>query len=220
MRRTLSRLWGAYRWFRVACYVGGALSGTSLGSALVWLAYRFRRLGELATDSPEYASDQRLLPAPHMPDLSSWARPALAALAVLAALLVVRALLRWPMRKPDNPFDRDPRRLFTDSDRAWIDSCCQGRCEHRCLFGLFRCRYKAQQLDHWYPYAKGGATSRRNLVDLCARHNNRKSDHVPTRLQTAMLAHARLKYFPPEWRGYCRPDGLVDDPDRDATDEA
>ena len=136
-------------------------------------------------------------------------------------LLAVWLACRMPMAKPDNPFDRDPRRLFTDSDREWIDSCCQHRCEHRYCFGLLRCRYRAQQLDHWYPYAKGGATSRTNLVDLCAKHNNRKSDHVPTRLQTWMLARARHSYFPVEWRGYCKPDGRVEDDDvRDADEEA
>lgn len=206
VRRAVRRLWDTYRLFRWASCAIGALSATGLGGALVGLAYRWRRLGEIATDSPEFGGEEHLLPTVAMPRIvvPSWL-PWLAVPVVLIALVWLATHL--PMRRPDNGFERDPHRLFTDADRAWIDSCTGRRCEHRTL-GLFRCRYAAEQLDHWYPWAKGGATDRHNLVNLCARHNRRKTDHVPTWLQTALLARARMKYFPPRWRGYVRPDGL------------
>ena len=92
---------------------------------------------------------------------------------------------------------RDPRRLFTASDRAWIERAAGGRCEHRILFGLLRCPARSNlQLDHWYPHARGGATSRGNLVLLCARHNRAKSARVPTLWETFLLRRARRRYMP------------------------
>ena len=63
------------------------------------------------------------------------------------------------------------------------------------------------QMDHHYPHAKGGATVRTNLVWLCDRHNNRKSDHVPTRLETWML-----------YRAYARIDATTDETEEDDDD--
>lgn len=125
-------------------------------------------------------------------------------------LTAVMLLTRIRMPNPHNEWDsddgRDPRRLFTDADRRWIAKATDNRCENRRLFALVRCWRKAQQLDHWYPYAKGGATSRRNLDYMCAKCNNRKSDHTPTLWMTFMLKLARRRYWPdtPEYA-----DGLV-----------
>lgn len=130
--------------------------------------------------------------------------PILAAAVVLIALLAL-ANLRMP--KPDNPFDRDPVRLFSDADRTWIRMAAGGRCEHRRLFGLLRCRGPIEHMDHHYPWSRGGATDRHNLVGLCARHNLRKSDGIPTLLRTWLLYRSRLKYFPARLRGYAWPDG-------------
>ena len=82
-----------------------------------------------------------------------------------------------------------------------------GRCEHRRLFGLLRCRGPIEHMDHHYPWSRGGATDRHNLVGLCARHNLRKSDGIPTLLRTWLLYRSRLKYFPARLRGYAWPDG-------------
>ena len=95
---------------------------------------------------------------------------------------------------------------FDDADRAWLEKAVGSRCEHRML-GLFRCPRRGEQMDHHYPWSKGGATDRHNLVYLCARHNRRKSDHTPTLWGTWLLYRARLKYLPPALRGYAWPDG-------------
>lgn len=93
---------------------------------------------------------------------------------------------------------RDPRRLFTSADRRWIYSNMRGgaRCEHRMFFGLFRCKSRRKlQLDHWWPHARGGATSRDNLALLCAKHNGAKSHKTPHLLQTEALNFARRGYM-------------------------
>lgn len=183
-----------------------------------------------------------------LPDIGGWTRtlsgrlsglPSWIPLTILA-ILIMWALFRLPMPNPHNDWPtedgRDPRRDFTESDRWWIMECAGYRCEHRSLLGLFRCRRRAPrdavgkgmlrqlggetgQLDHHYPHAKGGATTRRNLVYLCARHNRMKSDRTPTLWDTWMLERARLKYFPRKWRAYARPDArrIVE---RDGRDDA
>lgn len=93
---------------------------------------------------------------------------------------------------------RDPRRLFSQGDRKWITSnmLWGARCEHRSFFGLKRCRARgAMELDHWWPHARGGATTRDNLALLCTKHNKDKSHHTPTFLATFALNTARKKYM-------------------------
>lgn len=218
MRRLLSRLrrlYADYRTLRWTLWILGGLAGT-LGT--VWgavAADRWRIMGPILTDSPEYAADtEETLPLAgfHLPSFRMNVGPLMPLLAILAVILFVRILFRWPMARPENPWERDPKRLFTDADRKWIKELTGNRCEHRCLFGLLRCRRRGAymdehgQMDHHYPHAKGGATVRTNLVWLCDRHNNRKSDHVPTRLETWMLYRARLRYLPARWRAYARID--------------
>lgn len=218
VRRTVRRAWEAYRLLRVASYTAGALAGVGGLAGAYWTLLTRRLRSVLAEDSPEYAADTTVDPwhararwdgltavirhaagilAPH-------AVPVIVACAVLLASLVL-ANLRMP--KPDNPFDRDPVRLFPDADRTWIRMAAGGRCEHRGPFGLLRCRKPIEHMDHHYPWSRGGATDRHNLVGLCARHNLRKSDRIPTLLRTWLLYRARLKYFPARLRGYAWPDG-------------
>lgn len=223
----LRRLYADYRALRWALWALGAVA--SIGGTIVGAlaADAWRRMGPVLTDSPEYASDAKASPPlasihwslPHI-DLG----PFVPFLIALAVVLAVRVLLRWPMARPDNPWERDPRRLFTDADRRWIKELTGNRCEHRWMFGLLRCRRRGAymdghgQMDHHYPHAKGGATVRTNLVWLCDRHNNRKSDHVPTRLETWMLYRARLKYLPARWRAYARIDATTDETEEDDDD--
>lgn len=211
----LRRAWADYRALRWTIWaLGGVVStaGTVLGALE---ANRWRLMGPILEDSPEYASDSDAAKPlfdihwtmPHI-DLG----PFVPFLVAVGILLLVRVLLRWPMARPDNPWDRDPQRLFTDADRRWIKELTGNRCEHRSLFGLLRCRRRGAymdehgQMDHHYPHAKGGATVRTNLVWLCDRHNRLKSDKVPTRLETWTLYRARLGYLPAKWRAYARID--------------
>lgn len=223
----LRRLYADYRALRWALWALGAVA--SVGGTIVGAlaADAWRRMGPVLTDSPEYASDAKASPPlasihwslPHV-DLG----PFVPLLIALAVVLTVRVLLRWPMARPDNPWERDPKRLFTDADRRWIKELTGNRCEHRWMFGLLRCRRRGAymdghgQMDHHYPHAKGGATVRTNLVWLCDRHNNRKSDKVPTRLETWMLYRARLKYLPARWRAYARIDATTDETEEDDDD--
>ena len=139
----LRRLYADYRALRWALWALGAVAsvgGTVVGALA---ADAWRRMGPVLTDSPEYASDAKASPPlasihwspPHV-DLG----PFVPFLIALAVVLAVRVLLRWPMARPDNPWERDPRRLFTDADRRWIKELTGNRCEHRWMFGLLRCR--------------------------------------------------------------------------------
>lgn len=200
---------------RIVLGIIGTITGGGLTCWLARFGILLRKADSMMEDSPEYAEKPSLIPKisfPGMPAINTtlliWAS------GILLGSLLVLLILRIPTGRPDNPFDTDPQRLFTDRDREWINSCTQRRCEHRKWFGLARCKYKGEQLDHWYPWSKGGATSRHNLVNLCAKHNRRKSDHVPYWWQTRLLARARMNYFPPRWRAYVRPDGLTDTADR------
>lgn len=209
MRGLWRLVWRAYREYELfrwlAWVVGGVfgLAGALWGGLVAWTA-RVRMMAMV--DAPEYAND--ITPGDVLPRGLSFVGglPWPVVLVVLACVGVVVLLARLPLVKPDNPFERDPRRLFDDGDRRWVNGCARNRCEYR-TFGLFRCHGKVEELDHWYPWARGGATDRHNLVGLCRRHNRRKSDHVPTILGTWMLGRARMRYFPARYRGYVRPDG-------------
>jgi len=48
---------------------------------------------------------------------------------ILILVLVVRLIAMIPMANPDNPFDRDPQRLFSDRDLEWIRDLTGDRCE-------------------------------------------------------------------------------------------
>lgn len=208
---TMGDAWRTYRRLRFAAYAIGAVGGLGASAAAGIAALKWRLTRDMRADSPEFADETRtltgLLHLPDMPRPPAWldglAGPLLAAAGLL---LAVWLMSRLPMPRPDNPFDRDARRLFDDADRAWLEKAVGGRCEHRML-GLFRCPRKGEQMDHHYPWSKGGATDRHNLVYLCARHNRRKSDRTPTLWGTWLLYRARLKYLPPALRGYAWPDG-------------
>lgn len=108
-------------------------------------------------------------------------------------------------------YRRDAERLFTREERIIQSHKCNNRCEGTGL--LFRCRYTGDDLqgDHWYPHARGGATTMKNLVMLCPKCNRRKSDKVPSIFQTEALylrrklgygyAHHMDKTHPGEWIG-------------------
>lgn len=200
--------WRTYRRLRIAAYAVGAIAGLTASGMAGLAALKWRLTRDMRADSPEFAGEPhtltRLL---HLPEPPAWLTHAAApTLIALTVLLVLWALSRLPVPRPDNPFDRDPQRFFTDADRAWLRAMVGDRCEHRML-GLFRCGRPGEQMDHHYPWAKGGATDRHNLVYLCARHNRRKSDRTPTLWSTWLLYRARLKYLPPALRGYAWPDG-------------
>lgn len=93
-------------------------------------------------------------------------------------------------RKKDDTH-RDAKRVFTAKEKSQLSTQCGYRCEGTGLF--FRCRYTGKDLhgDHWFPHSKGGATTMDNLVMLCPQCNRKKSDTIPTSLQTKALSWRR-----------------------------
>lgn len=91
--------------------------------------------------------------------------------------------------KPDNR--RDINRLYSQKTKSKYSQLCKNRCEGIGL--LFRCRHVGDDLqgDHWYPYSRGGATTKKNLVMLCPKCNRKKTNHVPTFLQTKAIEFRR-----------------------------
>jgi len=75
--------------------------------------------------------------------------------------------------------NRDPQRLFSTPQKREIFSACQYRCEYPRLI-LGRCKHKATQADHVFPWSLGGRTEVSNGAGLCARHNQHKSNHIPS----------------------------------------
>lgn len=130
---------------------------------------------------------------------------ALLIVAIIAAVVLLGVATRKAVnslallihrRRPHNR--RDAQRQFSSSQRARAQQLCNNRCEGGLLF---RCRNTgALQGDHWFPHARGGATSWQNLVMLCQECNNKKSDHLPTLLQTRAIQRRRRK-----GRGYTAP---------------
>lgn len=111
------------------------------------------------------------------------------------ALIVVVATLVASTLANAVPHTKDPRRMFTPSERAEIFRRAGMRCEHRPLLG-FRCSQAAAHADHIHPHARGGATSLANGQALCQGHNLRKSSKVPDALTVWLLARRRRRYFP------------------------
>jgi len=62
--------------------------------------------------------------------------------------------------------------------------------------GLRRCRNKAEHADHFYPWARGGASSERNLVAACSKHNLSKGAKMPSPALKFRIENRRRSYFP------------------------
>lgn len=72
------------------------------------------------------------------------------------------------------------------------------RAGNRCEFdnGMARCKNRAEHADHFYPWARGGATSMNNLVAACAGHNLSKGAKMPSPLLKSRIENRRKRYFP------------------------
>lgn len=89
----------------------------------------------------------------------------------------------------------DPRRFFSNADRAAGFARAGGRCEMNGFLGM-RCHSKAEHGDHHYPHSRGGATTLDNFVAACAHHNLAKSDKIPSKMATRRMESRRKRYFP------------------------
>ena len=126
--------------------------------------------------------------------LISGIRPELPLLAAVFTLLV---LLRFPMpgRGPGAQ-RRDAWRSFKGEARRMVFARAGGRCEATELLAWGRCRAPAVEVDHVYPWSKGGATVVSNGQALCHHHNRAKAGLTPAWWYIASLERRRRRYFP------------------------
>ena len=92
---------------------------------------------------------------------------------------------------------KDPVRMFSADQRRAGFLRAEQQCEMSTPW-LTRCTRTAEHADHFFPHARGGASSMRNLVAACAPCNLRKSAHMPSRLLRWQIARRRRRYFPAE----------------------
>lgn len=82
---------------------------------------------------------------------------------------------------------RDPVRIFTADQKRYLMAQAGARCEHRPLL-WFRCfRNTRLQADHIMPWSRGGRTTIENGQMLCATHNRRKTNRIPSPLYRARI---------------------------------
>ncbi|WP_414689498.1 HNH endonuclease [Nocardioides sp.] len=72
-----------------------------------------------------------------------------------------------------------------------------GRCEGPLFLVVGRCREEAKEVDHIYPWSKGGPTVVSNGQALCRGHNRRKSNARPPWWYVLALERRRAGYCPP-----------------------
>jgi hypothetical protein len=71
---------------------------------------------------------------------------------------------------------KDPQRFYDYSQKFTIKQLAEFRCE----YGHFtRCKSKVEEIDHFIPWSIGGATTVKNAVGACTRHNQRKKAKIP-----------------------------------------
>lgn len=121
-------------------------------------------------------------------------RPVLPLLIAISAVIVV---LRFPMPGRGPRFQkRDPWRGFKFEARRKVMDRAGGRCEGTAFLGWGRCSKGAAEIDHVYPWSKGGATIVSNGQALCTHHNRSKSSWSPAWWYIASLERRRRTYFP------------------------
>jgi 5-methylcytosine-specific restriction endonuclease McrA len=66
---------------------------------------------------------------------------------------------------------------------------------NRCEFGhINRCKSNIDEIDHFFPFSKGGASTLQNAVGSCKYHNRRKGAYFPV-LIYFIIKHRRKKYY-------------------------
>lgn len=130
-----------------------------------------------------------------LPDLTSLSPATM--LGVLTLLVVLAGRLRRLGRHMSRMLPgrryRDPQRFFSSAQRHELARRAGGRCEHKPLL-WHRCDRTGRHADHVIPWSKGGPTTLDNGQWLCARHNLRKSDTMPSPLYRWRLTRRREHY--------------------------
>lgn len=113
---------------------------------------------------------------------------------IFLALLVLTCPI--PGRGPRLFQRQDPWRLFKGDARRAVMARAGGRCEGAVFFGWGRCPDAAIEVDHVYPWSRGGPTITANGQALCRGHNRRKAAMRPPWWYVLSLEHRRRGYFP------------------------
>jgi len=113
------------------------------------------------------------------------------------AVVAVIGLIPIPGRGPGLFARKDPWRLFKYGPRAEVIARASGRCESAQFIAWGRCTNPATDVDHIYPWSKGGPTAVGNGQALCREHNLRKSNLTPAWWYIKGLERRRASYFPP-----------------------
>lgn len=113
-----------------------------------------------------------------------------------AAVFLIVLMCPLPGRGPRLFSRRDPWRTFKYENRRAVLTRAGDRCEGTLLLAWVRCRARAEEADHIYPWSRRGATVVSNGQALCRRHNRSKSNMTPPWWYLLMLERRRKKYFP------------------------
>lgn len=90
----------------------------------------------------------------------------------------------------------DPWRGFKFEARRVVLTLAGHRCEGVLFLVWGRCRKPAEEVDHIYPWSKGGATIISNGQALCKNHNRAKSNGLPPWWYVLSLERRRGEYYP------------------------
>lgn len=115
-------------------------------------------------------------------------------LSLLAVLVITYPI---PGRGPRLFQRRDPWRLFKGEARRAVMTRAGGRCEGSSFLVWGRCSDDATQVDHVYPWSRGGPTVPTNGQALCRAHNRNKAAMRPPWWYVLSLENRRRGYFPP-----------------------
>jgi HNH endonuclease len=117
-------------------------------------------------------------------------------LIIIVILLIVILTFPLPGRGPGILGRRDPWRSFKFEARRVVLARAGNRCEGPILLAWGRCRKPAEEVDHVYPWSKGGATVVGNGQAPCKSHNRSKSNFTPPWWYVLSLERRRRKYYP------------------------
>jgi hypothetical protein len=107
------------------------------------------------------------------------------------------AVIVFPMpRRGPNSSARDAWRVFKYAPRQMVVSRAGGRCEGAAFIAWGRCSDPAVQVDHVFPWSRGGPTVVSNGQALCAGHNRSKGAMTPPWWYVLSLERRRRSYFP------------------------
>ena len=116
---------------------------------------------------------------------------------VLLGVLFVLVLSPLPGRGPRMWQRRDLWRGFKFGTRRAVLDRAGRRCEAPMFLAWGRCRAPATEVDHIYPWSRGGPTVLSNGQALCRTHNRQKANLRPPWWYVLSLERRRAAYFPP-----------------------